>query len=207
MKNIVFLDSVKQMPLLELPVRTVVVTLSSGTVIISPGSNLTKEQYADLKNVTDIVAPNLFHNAGIKNAAQVFPHAKVWRARNINVDSWPHSTELPLITLKGMPKVQETLFVHKPSKSLILTDLCFNLVNPKGFGAWLILNMFGTYKKFGVSRFFTRLIQDKDAFEKSLGELFTHDFENIIVSHGENIHGIGKAMLMDALKQRGLSPR
>jgi hypothetical protein len=216
MNQLSFLESELKMPLMSLPVRTVFVPINGGGVLISPGSQLKEEQLKKLKKVTDIVAPSLFHCAGVPKASRIFPNAKKWSVKNakkakpriawtdeLSFATWPYHDQLPMVELQGIPKINEVLFYHKDSKSLIVTDLCFNLVDAKGLGAWIILNLFGTYRKLGVSKFFLKFCTDRIAFEKSLNEVFALDFQNIIVSHGSNIIGNAKEKLRFALEERG----
>ena len=79
------------------------------------------------------------------------------------------------------------------------------MIDSKGFGAWLILNIFGTYRKFGVSSLFLKGVKDRSAFMNSLAKVFAHDFDNIIVSHGKIVQGGAKATLRDALERRGFN--
>ncbi|MEK6773374.1 MAG: hypothetical protein AABY64_05505 [Bdellovibrionota bacterium] len=205
---------------MSLPVRSTLVRLNSAKILLSPGSALSTEQYDSLDSVTDIVAPNLLHCAGVPRAAQAFPKAHLWGVKGVKKqksdihwthilgeDVWPYSEELSLVTINGISRINETVFIHKESASLIICDLCFNMTNTKGFGAWLILNLFGTYRQFAVSRFFARFINDKTAFQKSMEQLFSYDFDNIIVNHGENIIGNAKSHLLKGLKARGLGIR
>lgn len=216
MQGLVFLDSVVNMPLMSLPVRSVVAATKNGQVLISPGSKITKAQYQGVGQIATIVAPNLLHCAGVPLAVSCFPKAEVWGPegvrkqkpdmpwqKELNEAPWPYEDELLPVFIGGMPKVNETVFLHKKSKTLIVTDLCFNMQNVKGIGAWIILNLFGTYKKFGVSKFYVKFVKDQDAFKGSLAALFKHDFENIVLSHGFNIIGGGKEKLMAALNERG----
>lgn len=220
MKNIKFIETFKNMPLMSLPVRTVVVESPQGTVILSPGSNMTAIDYQSLSNVTDIVATNTFHTAGLPIAHSHFPLARLWvpnrRSANklpglttnlLETTSWPYQESLAVIPLEGLPAIREFVFFHKDSKSLIVTDLCFNMTAVSGLGSWIILSLFGTYRRLGVSRFFAKYITDKLAFEKSLTRVFSFDFENVIVSHGENILTNGKERLLNALAERDLSPK
>ena len=216
-----FIDSVVKMPLMGLPVRTVVVQTATGSIMISPGSQLTSEQLHANGPITDLVAPNLFHSAGIPQAHVAHPQARIWGVspmtkasrrspaikwtHELSEKSWLFSDELPLVAIEGMPTIKEFVFIHKPSRSLIVTDLCFNMTKATGFGAWLILNIFGTYRKFGVSSLFLKGVKDRSAFMTSLARVFAHDFDNIVVSHGEPIQGGGKAALRDALERRGFS--
>lgn len=217
MTNLIYIESMLKMPLMALPVRTVVVPIGDRKVILSPGSKLDSSRYDRSWNVTEIVAPNLFHGAGVKKAKQVYPNSQVWGCvgieqkrpkvswdRILGVDPWPYQDELSVESIAGMPSVSENVFIHKPSKSLIVTDLCFNIVNDSSFGARLILGLFGTYKKVGTSRFFAAFIKDRDSFRQSMKNIFAYDFENIIVSHGENVIGNGKEALRAALRERGL---
>lgn len=215
MKNLSFLESVLKMPLMDLPVRSTLVNLSSSKILISPGSKLSENQLSSVSGITDIVAPNLLHCAGVPKAFHHFPYAKVWGVKNcfqqkpeipwtheISETTWPYSEELSLIPINGMPNISEIVFFHHSSKSIIVTDLCFNL-DSKGIGSWIILNIFGTYKKFGISRLFLKYLKDKEAFQKSLQNLLKHDFENIIMSHGRIVEGNGKEIFIKALKERG----
>lgn len=220
MKNIMFLESLKPMPLMTLPVRSVVVKTKDSRILFSPGSMLTEAQLKSAGDITDLVAPNEYHTAGISMAKKIFSHAKTWGPRNyfarhkdkefvfeITNETWPYADEISAVLLQGMPKVNEWVFFHKESKSLIVTDLCFNMVDTIGLGAWIIQSLFGTYRRFAVSKFFARFITDKNAFEKSLSNVFNFDFENIIVSHGNNIIGNAKPLLKQALGERSLLVR
>ncbi len=217
MKNLVALESTIKMPLLKLSVCSVFASLRAGRILISPGSRLDSIQLKSLGMVSDIVAPNLFHSGGINQAAQIFPEAKIWGPRGaaklkphikwtaeLSNQNWPYQNELPMLELRGMPKINECVFIHLESKTLILTDLAFNLTKTEGFGAKLIFSMFGTYKKFATSRFFMSHVKDRTEFSNSLSELFKYDFANIIVSHGESIQGQAKERLRKALLERDI---
>lgn len=219
MDGLTFLETTLKMPLMKLPVRSVAAQISHGTVLISPGSRLEPSQLKDLSHVTDIVAPSLIHAAGVHKASAAYPEAKTWGVpglkkikprtnwtNELKEQLWPYQDELAAIQVNGMPQIKEVVFVHKKSKSLIVADLCFNMTDQRGLGPWLILNLFGTYRRFGVSRFFLKYIKDKKAFQDSLKKIFSHDFENIIMSHGEIIRGDGKPRLLKALEERGLKP-
>lgn len=218
MNDMVFFESSLKMPLMPLPVRTPLITLSGGKVLLSPGSRLQADQYRKMDGVTDIVAPNLFHCAGVPKAAQKLPQAKLWVVQGglsakpdikwsaeMTEKNWPYMEELPYVAIGGMPAFNEAVFVHKKSRSLLVTDLCFNMQDVHGFGPWLILSLFGTYRKLGVSRFFLKYVKDRAAFTKSLEVLFSYDFDNIIVSHGDNLTGGGRGQLLKAFQERGIN--
>lgn len=113
-------------------------------------------------------------------------------------------TQAQLTSAGGMAKVREVLFLHKASRTLIVTDLCFNLLDARGLGARFILGLFGTYARFGVSRLYLRFVTDRARFEESLRKLFAWEFDHIAVSHGRLVEGSGRARLLAALQERGL---
>lgn len=202
-----FIDTQLKMPLMELPVRSTLVKLSNGQVLISPGSQMSLTQLQSLSPVSDIVAPNYLHTAGVPSALKVFPNAKAWGTKEgfrLTSQDWPYQEELKLFSIEGMPKVKEKVFIHQKSRTLIVADLFFNLQDPHGMGAWFILNLFGTYKKFGISRFLLKFVTDKKAFSASLKNLLNEDFENIVVGHGNLIKGHGKEFFKKALEERKL---
>jgi hypothetical protein len=217
MAGLTYLDSVKQMPLLPLPVRAVVVSLGQARILISPGTKLTPEQLTSAGEITDIVAPSLLHAAGVPAAAKLFPRATLWGPRGLHKrfpgltwkvlgqDAWPYQAELALFPLAGIEKIRESVFVHRDSGTLIVADLVFNLLAARGLGARLILGLFGTWKKLGISKFFLRFQSDAAAFRASLAELTRADFDRIVPSHGEVVESGGKAALVGAMKERGLA--
>jgi hypothetical protein len=217
MSQLQFIDSALKMPLMELPVRSVLVTVRDRRILISPGSKTPRETYSTMPDVTDIVAPNLLHSAGVPKAAAAFPKATLWAvsglkekradiawSKTLTKDEWSFGDELTLIPIDGMPSLNEVVFIHQASRTLIVTDLCFNMRHPKGLGTRLLQTVFGTYNRFAVSRLFTSAIKDREAFERSMKEILTHDFDNIVMSHGDELKGGARVQLEAALKERGL---
>lgn len=216
---ITYLETSRSMPLVTLPLRTSVVTLPGARVLIAPASTLSPERYRELAadgEITDIVVPNLFHTEGVVPAAKAFPSARRWAPPGIEKkglgldwhgtlgrDPWPHEDELASIALGGMPGFHESVFVHRATRSLVVTDLAFNMLDASGLGARIIYGIFGTYRRFGVSRLFLRAVKDRGAFMRSIEQLFEHDFDALVPSHGLVVERDAKDALRDALAERG----
>ncbi|NBD11793.1 hypothetical protein [Corallococcus silvisoli] len=212
-----FIETTLRSPLLQLPVRSVVFELDAARVLYSPASVLTPEQLRDAGAITDLVAPSLMHTAGMKAAAAAHPSARLWgpvgvREKHpdlswhgiLGVDPWPFEAELALIPLPGMPKMNESLFLHHASKALFVTDMAFNVLEPKGLAAWMFYGSFGIYRRFAVSRLFLRFAKDRPAFEATLAKVAGLDFQHVVPSHGEPVLDDGKARLIAAFRERGL---
>jgi len=212
-----FIEAVLRSPLMQLPVRTVVFELDEARVLYSPASTLTAEQLREAGPVTDIVAPSLMHTAGMKAAAQAHPGARLWGPVGIRekhpelpwhgilgVDPWPFERELALLPLPGMPKLNECLFLHHASKALYVTDMVFNVTEPKGLATGLFFRMFGTYRRFAVSRLFLRFAKDRPALEAAVARVAGLDFLHVVPSHGEPVLEEGKGRLLAAFRERRL---
>lgn len=214
--NLTFLETHRAMPLLTLPLRSSVVTLEGARVLLSPASTLTEAELRAAGEVTDIVAPNLLHTEGMTTAAAVFPGARLWGPGGVQErlpalrwhgvlgrDAWPYESELRQVAIAGMPSVRESVFLHVRSRALLVADLAFHIEESKGFGAWLILHAFGTYRRFATSRFYTGFVKDRQAFVASLVELAALDFDVVVPAHGTIVMTDGKARLLAALAERG----
>lgn len=217
MKGLRFIDSQIQMPLTPLPVRTVVATVSTGAVMLSPGSRLTEASLQTSEPVTDVVAPTLMHLGGVGAAAKVHPGARLWgpkgaRERSpkvpwshiLGVDPWPHAAELAPFEVAGAPSFNEVVFLHRPSRTLLVSDLAFNILDSKGIGGRIIFGLFGTYRRFGVSRLYLRGVKDRGAFAASVKRLVAEPFENLVPSHGTPLQGGAQQALIQAMKERGV---
>lgn len=212
-----FIETTLRSPLMQLPVRTVVFELESARVLYSPGSALTPGQLRETGTVTDIVAPSLTHTAGMRAAAEAHPGARLWGPAGVRekhpeltwhgilgVDPWPFESELALLPLPGVPKLNESAVLHHASKALYLTDLVFNVSEPRGLLAWMFYSTFGIYRRFGVSRLFLSFARDRRALEVAVSRLAGLDFRHVVPSHGEAVLNDGKPRLLAAFREHRL---
>lgn len=219
-EHLAFVEGTLSMPLIALPLRTTLVRVAGGRVLLSPGSTLSETELRDFGEVTDIVATNLLHTDGIPAAVKVHPNVRLWGPRGVETkrpelawtsilgrDRWPYDPELAVFPIEGMPKAEESVFFHRATKTLFVTDLAFNIDDARGVGPWIILNLFGTYRRFGVSRLFTGMVKDRSAFEASLAPVLALDIERIVPAHGSAIERGGRTALTAALAERGYVTR
>lgn len=210
-----YLESVVKMPLMDLPVRSVVIEVGSSRLLISPGSRLTPDQIKSAGPMTDIIGNSLLHTAGVPQAMKLFPTARVWGppgvrdkkpeiawTHELNEAQWSFQNQVPMVFVEGMPSINEVVFIH--DRTLIVADLCFNLTDAKGLGAWIILSLFGTYRKFGVSKLFLRYLKNREACTNSVKKIMDCDFDRIVPSHGSVIEAGGKELLRRAFNERGI---
>jgi len=206
-----------RMPLMTLPTRSTVVRLRGNQLaIISPGPLGAHEHGAlsGIGTVEYLIAPNLFHHLHLPAAVATYPQAAVFApeglaAKNKQLRGMtlnPMSALSPIagdellsMQVDGVPKLAETVFLHVPSRSLIITDLAFNIEQPRGLGTYLVFNAFGTYRRFRTSRLISMLAKDRAAATASARAILNWDFERVVVSHGDIVQDNAKERMREAL--------
>ena len=167
---------------------------------------------AQLGPVGHVVAPNCVHDTYLEGWFAAYPQARFHGAQDFaryrpdlkftdTLGDTPPAAWAGLIdqhVLRGAPRLNETLFLHRPSRTLILTDLCFNLGLDMPFLSRVLLKLDDAYCKFGPSRLVRLVIKDRPAFRASLDHVLQWDFDRVIVSHGANLAAGGREALREA---------
>ncbi len=203
--NLFVVDSTLAMPGAKLPLRSTLVKLESGGLLVHSPVQFDAATVAEINahgEVRVLVAPSALHHRFLPSAQSLWPAAESWAPAAVRTKSptlkishafgeaeWPYAPELRAFPLLGAPKVQEVVFLHASSQSLIVTDLVFNILEPQGIMAGLIFRIFGTYKHFDSSRLYRGYIADKPAFAASLEPVLSQDFSRIIMAHGAPVEG------------------
>jgi hypothetical protein len=205
-------DSLRLPGGITLPVRTVVVGLpGGGTVLLSPLPRLAqvREALDGLGPVRALVAPNLLHHLGLPAAQALYPQARVFRrpgldAKRPDVRFTDLLGEAPpalwagvleQVEVHGMPRVQEVAFVHRLSRTLLLTDLCFNVHSAPDLFTRVFMRLNGAYGRFGPTRVGRRFMKDRRAVRASVDRLLALDFERVVMAHGDVVETGGRAGL------------
>lgn len=205
------------MPGLSLGHRMTVVRLGSGDLWLHSPVRYDPSLAAELSAlgpVAHLVAPSTFHDLYWSEWFANFPaatfhsapgvkeehsHLPFGRVLNPNRNE-PWETEIRKLLVAGMPKLNENVFLHHPSRTLIVADLVFNIpVDEQNLVGKFFLKLNNIYDRVGCSRFFRRYIKDQPAFRQSISEILTWDFDRIILGHGPYVEKNGKAVLRDAM--------
>ena len=173
----------------------------AGTLVHSPTpvDDALVAEVAALGPVAYVVAPNCFHHLNVAAFLKRFPDAKLYAAPGLaqkrpdlplagTLDdgaATPWAGLLDQITLAGAPKLNEVVFFHRASRSLLVTDLLFNVTAPDGWMVALFLRLMGTYKRLGSTRIVRRQIKDRRALGTSIEQMLAWDFVRVLPAHGE----------------------
>jgi hypothetical protein len=197
---------------LHLGTRTTVVRLASGGLWLHSPGPLQPELVTAviaLGPVQALVAPNALHYLSLAQNVHAFPHATVYVSPALPAKlKLPFSHEVlsddpPTLwrdeisqhLVGGIPKLQEVVFLHRASRTLVLTDLAFHIRHSDSWFTRLFMRLNGAYGHFGPSRIFRSMVKDRAAFRASLNRMQEWDFNRVIVSHGEMLeHGGKQAM-------------
>ena len=88
--------------------------------------------------------------------------------------------------------LNELAFLHASSRTLILTDLAFNVRQPTSFVTRIFLRINGALDKFGPSRLARAFfMKDHAAVRSGIERILTWDFDRVIVSHGDVLESGG----------------
>ncbi len=115
--------------------------------------------------------------------------------------------EIRVARLQGAPKLEEHVFLHIPTRTLVVADLIFNFdAAERGWNRFFHRHVAGFRRYPGMSRIFRWCIRDRAAFRGSLEEILAWDFDRIIPGHGEPIEYGGKEALRGAMRDAGFFP-
>lgn len=106
--------------------------------------------------------------------------------------------EFEQCTLQGMPNVEETVFFHRPSRTMILADVLFNLGAGDTATTRLLFRLAGIGPLPGPSRLEEFLIRDQRAFAESWRRVLTWDVARVAVGHGQVIDRDALRVLREA---------
>jgi glyoxylase-like metal-dependent hydrolase (beta-lactamase superfamily II) len=183
--------------------RMNVVRLGDGALLVhspTPVDDSLAAEIAALGHVAFIVAPNCYHHLHVTPFLTRFPGAKIYGAAGLaqkrpdltlagTLDDGaavPWAGVLDQIALGGAPKLNEVVFLHRASRSLLVTDLLFNVTAPDNWVTGLALRLMGTYKRLGPSRLLRwRLTKDRRALKASVERMLVWDFVRVIPGHGD----------------------
>ena len=168
------------------------------------------DKLAALGQVRDIVAPNRFHHRFAAAAKQRFPYARLWAAPGLprrrkaipfdvilsEPSPWP---ELESVFVAGAPMWSEHVFFHVASRTLICTDLLFNIRDEPSAVTRLFYRSLGVWQRFGTNRLWRWKTKDRGALGASIDRMVAWDVRRVVMAHGDPIDVVGSAELAGAL--------
>ncbi len=198
----------------QIGTRSTWVRLTDGTLLLHAPGPLTpahREAVAEIGQVSVIVAPNAFHHLYVAAAVESFPSATLYAAPSL-ADKLAAFSPRPLRPepepawgdvlqqepVGGMPRMDEWVFFHGASGTLLLVDLCFNMQRFGNRRTGWFMRLAGAYARFGPSRLARSMMKDRAALRASLERILAWDFDRVVVTHGDIVDTGGKPALREA---------
>ncbi len=195
--------------------RMTVIKLDEERLWIHSPTALTSALQAEIEclgNVCYLIAPNKLHHLFLSEWLLAYPKAESYAApglikrrpdiafdKELNAKTepvWQDAVEQTLVS--GSPVMEEVVFFHKDSKTLILTDLIENF-DPQVFTPWqrLVAKLTGILAPNGKTPVDWRLsfMFGKKRARTALKIMLSWQPENIIIAHGQCIFGNGTEFL------------
>lgn len=206
-----------EMALMGIPFRTrmTVVKLADGDLVlhspIPPNHGLTAALGA-LGMPNWRIAPNLHHHLFqtpwqelIATSRLLAPKGMEKKRPDLRIDgTLPDDVPpefagvLQAFPILGNGAMKETVFLHLPSRSLIVTDLAMMADGDAHFLLRLFARVSGFYGKLGVNWGLRKYYKDRAAARASLDAVLALDFDRIVPGHGPIIENGGKDALAAA---------
>jgi hypothetical protein len=152
------------------------------------------------------------HHLYLGDYARAYPEARLCAApglpekrrdlafHHVFDGSWtpPWQDELPGLPFEGAPRLNERVFLHRASRTLLLTDLAFNLEAGAPDRARVFHWLVGARGRFGPHRLVRSMIRDRAAARRSLERILAWDFDRVVVTHGSVLATGGRERLREA---------
>jgi hypothetical protein len=187
---------------LEVGARMTVVRLPDSKLLlhspIAATPDLVREVSA-LGTVAYLVAPNKLHHLFIGDWQQACPDAAVYVAPGLDTKrddlkiagilgdepepGWKDVVDQ--VFLSGFPFANEIVFFHRPSTTLIATDLAFNVGDSSPPLTRLFFRLAGIFGRLSPTLLERALVRDRTAFGDSLKQILDWPFDRVVVAHGD----------------------
>ncbi len=199
---------------LEIGTRMSAIRLESGElwlhspVVLDPALRSALDK---LGPVRFVVAPNRFHHLYAGDVKSAYPEARLFLAPGLEHkrpdldfdtvlgDEAPvdWKGQLDQLFFRGFPFANEIAFCHRASRTLIATDLVFNLGPESPALTRLGFRLLGAYDRFGPTLIEHLLIRDRKAAARSMEQILAWDFDRVVLAHGRILESGGR----DAMRE------
>lgn len=203
---------------IDVGTRMSVIRLKSELIIISPikPNEEIIHQLNNIGQVAYIIAPNLYHHLFISEFQAIYTSAKLIIPKGLNIKlpnlDFAHllndnegsiENQIDYLLIDGFKvldrfgasTLNEYVFFHKDSRTLILTDTAFHFDGNFTFKTQLAARLLGIYGKLAPSFLEKLASKETQKVKQSLQKVFEWDFDRVIMAHGSIVETGAKLKL------------
>lgn len=194
---------------LEIGTRMTIVRIGDDLLLHSPVplDDALRGQVESLGRVRWVVGPNKFHHMFIGPWVQAGGEAwgvaglhdkrsDVTFAGTVTEDA-PWTEAVPTHVLEGIPFTGEAVFLHAATRTLIVTDLAFNIQPDAPWLTRVGMRLAGGYPGVCCS-LLEKLVVKRAVMGPELARVLTWDFDRVVLAHGAVIETDGRERLREA---------
>tara|TARA_B100001971_G_C18208914_1_gene549375 strand:+ start:172 stop:912 length:741 start_codon:yes stop_codon:yes gene_type:complete len=190
--------------------RMTIVRLTDGRLFIHSPIRLTESLQRQIRALGDVrylIAPNHLHHLFIKDWAEAYPRAELYgteevikkradidfsgQLNNEDQQQYPWQPAIRQLLFRGSAAMEECVFFHQPSSTLIVTDLIENF-DPQSFTPFkrLIARASGILAPNGRTPIDWRLsfVFSRQQTRRQCEKILSWRPKRIVMAHGEIIH-------------------
>lgn len=198
--------------------RMTIIKLAQGGLLVVSPIKLTDELLGQVKSLGDVrflLASSSFHHIFMKPWCEAFPNAQLLLLEqhvkkrpdlvaNFVIDEKfvpPWGDDVQVLLMRGGKLYTEAVLYHGPSRTLVVTDLCFHMQVVHGLFSKAMLSLYGVYRRFGPSKAVALLIRDKAYLKSLVDKIAAWDFARVVVAHGEVADPLTPEMFRNAFRE------
>ena len=199
----------------RLRARSTVLRLEDGGLLVHSPPEPTDELCSAIRALGEvrwIVVPNCFHHLGARATAARFPSAKVVGPRSAVAHN-PHLkldlalsddaflgavNELDAIPLDGCPFLDETVFFHRPTGSLIGADIVISACALDHWSWRFAARLTGCFDTIRTPPDVRGKTKPNDAAARSIDRMASLPLKRLLVAHSDAIEDHPSEKLLDA---------
>ena len=201
---------------MRISTRMTVIRLADGSLFAHSAVPLTAEQQSALDALGPlrfIVAPSAMHHMFVPRLARLYPQAQIYGTKGALAkhpelpqmqlipgdDTAPWAGQLQCLPAKGLSTLDETIWFHPHSGSLIVTDILQCWQGPLSLPVRMYLGLTGGHERLTVPRTVRLLVKDKAAVQSWARQIESLPVQRVILLHNSIIDVQPKQRLLEAL--------
>lgn len=196
--------------------RMTAIRLDDGSLFIHSPIRLTSELRGGLERlgpVKFLIAPNRFHHLFIADYLSAYKASQAWCAPGLDAkrqdirftgrldDDAPAgwAGQIDQVFFRPLRALNEVVFFHRLSRTLMFTDLLFNVVRSDSVATRIALTLDGGFGHPTVPRTFRLGLWMRRAEARAtIDRVLSWDFDRVILAHGDVVETEGKAVVQRA---------
>lgn len=187
----------------RIPARATILRLADGGLVLHSPLRIDDEVAKEIDALGEVrwlIAPNAYHWLYLRAAKERYAGARVFGPKALRkklgdfaFEPLPESgridglDEIEIQQIRGAPAMDEHVVHHARTRSLVVSDLLFNVRECDSFAIRLVMRMMGTWQKTAMSNMWRFLVKDRAAAGESARRALAWEFDRVVVGHGDVI--------------------